>query len=197
MLAGVFAVIGAYADPAAGINGDRLYELYGANPDPLQVKSVGLHWSYAFWAAPALLAVPYVRARGAWLANVAAVVGFVGVTTLPGLLFVDFYDSAITQQFGVDGAVAVENTMTGMWGPVALATPGVVGTLLALPLISVALWRAGLVRWWAPLSVLAGIAAFGMSSVMWWGCALTTVCFTVFAVALARATRPEGGAPTG
>ena len=57
--------------------------------------------------APALLAVPYVRRKGAWLANIAAVIGFAGVTTLPGLLFIDFYDSAIAQEFGADGALAV------------------------------------------------------------------------------------------
>jgi hypothetical protein len=49
---------------------------------------------------PALLILPYVRGRGAWLANVAALVGFAGLVTLPGLVFVDFYDSAIAQEFG-------------------------------------------------------------------------------------------------
>ena len=84
VLAGIFAVIGAYADPAQGLDGRELYELYGANPDPLQFKSLGLHWSFAFWMAPALLAVPYVRRKGAWLANIAAFIGFAGITTLPG-----------------------------------------------------------------------------------------------------------------
>lgn len=195
VLAGIFAVIGAYADPAVGLNGRELYELYGANPDPLQFKSLGLHWAYAFWMAPAMLAVPYVRGRGAWLANVAGFVGFAGLVTLPGLLFVDYYDSAITQAFGADGALAVEAQMSQMWGVVAFALPGMVGLVLALPLIAVALWRAGLVRWWAPLSVVAGFAAFGgMGGVTWWSCAITTLCFTVFAIALAGATR---SVPTG
>ena len=38
-------------------------------------------------------------------------------------------------------------------------------------------------------TVVAGFAAFMASGVTWWGCGLTTVCFTVFAYALARATR--------
>jgi hypothetical protein len=55
--------------------------------------------------------------------------------------------------------------------------------------MTIALWRAGVVRWWAFVAVLGGYAAFMFSNVMWWGCAITTVCFTVFAVALARGTR--------
>jgi hypothetical protein len=76
-----------------------------------------------------------------------------------------------------------------MWGIPAFTTPGMIGFMLALPLITIALWRAGVVRWWAFVAVLGGYAAFMFSNVMWWGCAITAVCFTVFAVALARGTR--------
>jgi hypothetical protein len=191
VLAGLFAVVGAWADPGAGISGREMWEIYAAEPDPLQWKSLGFHWSYSFWVAPALLLAAYVRSRGAWIANVAAVFGFVGMTTLPGLLMVDYYDSAIGQLYGVDATVAVADHMTAtMWGAAALAVPGMIGFMLALPLAALALWRAGLVRWWAPVSVVAGYAAFLLSGVMWWGCAITAVFFTVFAVAIERATRP-------
>ena len=44
--------------------------------------------------------VSNVLARlGAWLA-IAACLGFVGISTLPGLLFVDWYDSAAGQVYG-------------------------------------------------------------------------------------------------
>jgi hypothetical protein len=191
VLAGVFAVVGAAADPGAGISGRDMWQLYATHPGPLQLKSMGFHWSYALWIAPALLLAAYVKGKGAWIANVAAVLGFAGMTTLPGLLFVDWYDSAIGQLYGVDGTARVNELMGHtMWGPAAFTLPGMVGFMLALPLAALALWRAGLVRWWAPLSVLAGYGAFMLSNVMWWGCAITTVCFAVFAVALERATRP-------
>ncbi|QNN52937.1 hypothetical protein [Nocardioides mesophilus] len=194
VLAGAFAVVGAYADPAAGIMDDRLFKIYAENPGPLQFKSLGFHWAYAFWIAPALLVAGYVKGRGAWLANVAAFLGFVGMTTLPGLLFLDWYDSAIGQLYGVEGVTAVNDRMTEtMWGITAFTVPGMLGFVLALPLAACALWRARLVRWWAPVSVLAGFAAFTLSNVMWWGCAITTVCFAVFSVALERATRPRLG----
>jgi hypothetical protein len=191
VLAGLFAVVGAYADPAAGISGTRMFEIYTANPEPLQFKSLGFHWSYAFWIAPAVLAAVYVRGRGAWIANVAAFLGFVGMTTLPGLLFSDWYDSAIGQLYGPEGVQAVQERMSDtMWGIPVMTTPGMLGFMLALPLMTIALWRSGVVRWWAFVAVLGGYAAFMFSNVMWWGCAITTVCFTVFAVALAKGTRP-------
>ncbi|MGZ8723383.1 MAG: hypothetical protein ACXWYG_04985 [Aeromicrobium sp.] len=191
VLAGLFAVIGAAADPAVGISGDALYKLYAANPEPLQFKSLGFHWAYAFWIAPALLIAPYVRGRGAWLANITAFVGFVGMTTLPGLLFSDWYDSAIGQLHGAEGTAAVHDLMMdSMWGVPWFTTPGIVGLMLALPLTAITLWRAGLVRWWALAAVVAGLLAFMLSNVMWWGAAITTICFAVFSVALHRATRP-------
>jgi hypothetical protein len=194
VLAGVFAVIGAYADPGAGISGNEMFRLYAEHPGPLQFKSLSFHWSYAFWIAPALLSAAYVRGRGAWIANVAALLGFVGMTTLPGLLFSDWYDSAIGQLYGPDAPGAVFEKMSGsMWGVPVFTVPAIVGFMLALPLATASLWRAGVVRWWALPLVLAGYAAFTLSNVMWWGCAITAVCFTAFAVELARGTRNSHG----
>ena len=192
VLAGLFAVGAAYADPAVGLEGPELWSLYAANPEALQFKSLGFHWSYAFWFVPALLIAPYVRGRGAWLANVTAAIGFVGMTTLPGLLFVDWYDSAVGQLYGVEGNVAVTERMETMWAIPVFTTPGVVGLFLALPLTALTLWRAGLARWWVLVPIVAGYAAFIGSGITWWGCALMTVCFAAFSVLLARATRPGG-----
>jgi hypothetical protein len=190
VLAGLFAIVGAYADPAAGIMDDRLYAIYADNPEPLQFKSLGFHWSYAFWIAPALLVAPYVRGRGAWLANVTAFIGFAGMTTLPGLLFIDWYDSALGQLYGDDAPARVFDLMNQMWAVDVFRLPGIAGFVLALPLTALTLWRAGLVRWWAIVPVVAGFLAFMLSNVMWWGAAITTICFAVFSVILARATRP-------
>jgi hypothetical protein len=191
VLAGIGCVIGAYADPAVGLEGQALWDLYTANPDPLQFKSLGFHWGYAFWIMPAMLIASYVRGKGAWLANIAAFLGFVGISTLPGLLFVDWYDSAAGQVYGPEAPARISQLIQDtMWGPAVFTTPGMVGFVLALPLAAVALWRAGKVFWWAPASVVAGFAAFFLSGITWWGCAITTLCFTVFSVALSRATRP-------
>jgi hypothetical protein len=191
VLAGLFAVVGASADPAVGLDGAELWRLYAANPEALQFKSLGFHWSYAFWFVPALLIASYVRGRGAWLANLTAAVGFAGMTTLPGLLFVDWYDSAIGQTYGVEGNIAVNDQMLDMWGIPVFTVPGVAGLMLALPLTALTMWRAGLARWWVVVPIIAGYAAFVGSGITWWGCALMTVCFAAFAVILASATRPD------
>jgi hypothetical protein len=189
VLAGLLAVVGAYADPAAGLSGAEMHAIYAANPSPLQFKSLGFHWAYAFWFLPALLVAPYVRGKGAWLANVTAVVGFVGISTLPGLLMSDWFESAIGQAFGPAGNVAVTSHLDQMWGVPVMTLPGIVCLVLALPLTAITLMRAGLARWWALAAVVAGFAAFMGSNVMWWGCGIMTGCFAVFAYALARATR--------
>ena len=191
VLAGLFAVVGAYADPAVGLDGRELFQLYADNPEPLQWKSLGLHWSYAFWMAPALLIAPYVRGRGAWFANVTAFVGFAGMTTLPGLLFSDWYDSAIGQNFGAEGAEQVQETMQAMWGIPVFTTPGLVGLMLSLPLAALTLWRAGRAPWWGLAAAVAAFFAFGASGVTWWGCAIATGFLAIVSVALHRATAPR------
>ncbi len=191
LLAGLFVTMGALGDPAVGQDGRVLYEAYAANPDPLQFKSVGFHFGYAFWIVPAILLAAYVRDRGIWIANVAAFLGWLGISTLPGLLMIDYYDSAIGQVAGVDTTLRVQEVMETMWGVPVIVMPGIVGFVLALPLAAVAAWRAGLVKWWAPVAVICGFLAFMLSGVTPWGTAITTVFFTLFAYSLWRGTRPD------
>ncbi len=191
VLAGIFAVVGAAADPAAGISGTKMFEIYTDNPEALQFKSLGFHWSYAFWMRPRLHGRG-VRARSGCLAGEhRRFHRFIGMTTLPGLLFVDWYDSAIGQVHGgAEAVVAVQDKMSEtMWGIPVVHCPrhpradagAAAGDHRAVA------WRR---------RALVGIrcrtrrqAAFMFSNVMWWGCAITTVCFIVFAVALERGTR--------
>ena len=190
VLAGVFLVVGAVADPAAGISGARMNEIYIDNPDALQWKSTGYHWAYAFLIAPAMLLASYVRGRGAWIANVAAVLGFLGATTLPGMLMSDWYVAGIGHFYGLEGTTAVEDHMFAtMWGIKGFIVPGMLGFALALPLATVALWRARLVRWWAFAALLGAYAAFFVSGARAWGTVISLVLLCVFAVAIAKATK--------
>jgi hypothetical protein len=191
LVGGLLTILGASADPAVGESGRPLWEAYAANPDPLQWKSVGFHYAYAFWGVAAFALAWTIRARGAWLATAALLAAFVGMTTLPGLLVVDFYDSAIGQVAGVDTTERVDGALQGMWGIKAIAVPGLVGFLLALPLATLAAWRAGAVRWWAPAAAVAGIAAFIGSGVAVWGTVLTALLFGVVSLALARSRTLE------
>ena len=191
VLAGVFLTVGALADPAAGIAGDRMIEIYADNPGPLQLKSLGYHWAYAFWILPAMLIVPLVRGRGAWLATITGLVGFIGVSTMPGLLMSDFFDSAIASAHGIDGHQAVYDAMEGMWGIPGFIAPGILGLVLSLPLAMITLWRAGLARWWGLAAAVGAFAAFMLSNATWPGTVAATALLGVVSLAFARATAPR------
>ena len=190
VLAGLFATVGAVADPAAGIAGKEMLEIYFDNPERLQFKSLGYHWSYAFWIVPAMLIVPLVRGRGAWLATITGLIGFLGVSTMPGLLLSDWFDSAIGQAVGMDGHEAVYDAMEGMWGIPVFIAPGIVALFLALPMAMLSLWRAGLARWWGFAAAVAAIASFMISNATWPGTVAATVFLGIVSVAFARATDP-------
>jgi hypothetical protein len=186
-LAGLLAVVGAAADPAVDQDGRALFQAYADDPDGLQIKSLAYHFSYALWPAAALVLAGLVRRRGSWLANVAALLAFLGMTTMPGFLLADFYDSAIGQVFGADGNVAVEDRMGDMWALVVMVGTGVPGLLLCLPVAALAAWSGGLVAWWAPVAVTTGIVlGFVVIGANVPGAAVMAAGFVVLSVALAR-----------
>lgn len=194
VLAGLLAVAGAAADPYTG-DGAALYEAYADEPERLQFKALSYHVAYLFWAAAALFLAGKVRRRGSWLANVAGVLALLGISTMPGFILADFYDSSIGQLFGVDGALQVEERMGEMWALIAMASTGALGLVLALPVATLAAWRAGLLPWWGVAAPTAGIVVgflvLGPTVVA--GIALTAG-FVVLAVALARMDPDAGDA---
>ena len=109
------------------------------------------------------------------------------MTTLPGLLFIDWYDSAIGQLYGVDATVAVNERMSHDVGCRRLRPPRASSASC-----SRCRWRrsrcggpgwcAGGPRW----RCWPGTRRSCCPNVLWWGCAITTVCFAVFSLALAR-----------
>ena len=196
-LAGVCAVVGAAADPAVNQDGAALYAAYAADPDAVQIKSFAYHFSYLFLGAAALALVPHVRRRGSWLANVAGVLALLGITTMPGFIAVDFFDSATGQLFGVEGAVQVNERVGQMWALVVMAGTGGPSLLLALPLAALAAWRGGLLPWWGPLATTAGLAGFMVVGANVPGALVMTAGFAVLSVALARIDRAAEAAGTG
>jgi hypothetical protein len=190
ILAGVLLLIATIADPGAGSTGQEMNEQYTAHPGALQIHSLTLHWSYALWGVTAFLAAAYVKGRGATLANIGAFLGFVGMTTLPGILAVDWFDSAVGQVYGVDAISSLHEHMDKtLWALPFFAAPGIVGLLFCMPLAAAGLWRAGVVRWWSFVAALVGTATFIGSGVTVWGVSLTAVLFTVLGVDLARGTK--------
>jgi hypothetical protein len=193
LVAGGLAIVGSLADPAAGKDGRELYAAYANEPGRVEVKALAYHFSYAMWLPIVFALVARVRDRGAWLANIAGLLGLLGVTTMPGFVLADFYDSAIGRQFGAEGAFQVEQLMESMAALPAMAATGAIGFILSLPLAAFAAWRAKLLPWWGVAGAVGGLLAFGAVGATPPGAVLLTVGFGALALALAR-MRPAGGA---
>ena len=189
VLAAALILLGVLFDPAPGLSGEPLWRLYAAHPEPLQIKALAFHWAFAFWFLSPLLTPALVAGRGRWIANLAGIVGFVGLATMPGLLISDWFDSAIGQNFGTEGNAAVAATFEAMWGPAVFVGPGLPCLVLALPLATLALWRAGRAPWWGIAAAVAGIVALAVSNLTAPGAAVAILAHLGVAAAFWRATR--------
>lgn len=188
LLAAALTVVGVLTDPGVGQDGATMYRTYAAHPGALQISSLSLHWGYALWVLPALLTGLAVRGRGRGLARAAAVLGFVALSSLPGFLVTDYYDSAFGQVAGVGTVVRAHALMDStMWGQGAMYVPGLLAFVLALPVAMLALWRAGRISWWPAPVALAAFVVYDASGATPWGAVLAAVGLSATAFALVRA----------
>lgn len=188
-LAGIFCLIAAIADPAPAMDDEKLFTRYAAHTDALSVHTLTLHFGYGLWVLFALLVPVLVRSRGAWLANVAAFLGFLGIITLPGLVFSDFIMVGVTQEFGASGTMAASEHTEAIWGVPVFIASGLPAAILS-PIVAVAaLWRAGVLRWWGFLLPVVAFAGYFGSGVLWWGGVIMAVALAAFSVVLFRAIR--------
>ena len=183
--AGTLTIVGVIADPAPGVEGRELVAAYASDPDALNFKSLG-YFAYTIWLAAALGIVGLVRRRGSWLVNVAGLLAILGISSIPGFLVSDFIDSAMGRLVGINETVRVGEAVEEQWGLAVMAVPGFAGLLLTLPLAAIAAWRAALLSWWGPASVIAGMAAFIGFDATLAGNVLLTIAFAIFAAALTR-----------
>jgi hypothetical protein len=187
LLGGLACAVGAFADPDPSALGFELVEVYTANWDAVQLKSAAYHYGYMFIGATAIGLAALVRSgRGVALALVAGALAILGISTLPGMLIADFYASAGGQLVGPEQMREIEVESQGGWGAGAIVGPGMLGFALSLPLAALAAVRAGLLRWWAPLLVLAGIASFALGAATPLGNVMMTVWFALLGLAILR-----------
>ena len=150
LLAAVLIVAGVFLDPDIDASGRDLAQEYADNPGVTQLSAASFHFAFVMWAPLVFAVVGLVRARGAWLANVAAVLAVLGATTLPGFLIVDFYDIAIAGELGLDAYDQVIDRLEELPGAAVIFVTGFLGHLLCLPVVLFAAWRGGLVPLWTP-----------------------------------------------
>jgi hypothetical protein len=155
----VLLVAGVFLDPAIAESGRELAQKYAENPGREQVSALSFHFAFVMWAPIVFALVGLVRGRGAWLANIAAVLATLGATTLPGFLLTDFYDIAIYGELGGDAWQQVTDRIEELPGAVILFITGFLGHMLCLPLALFAAWRARLVALWVPVAMTVALVA--------------------------------------
>jgi hypothetical protein len=155
----VLLVAGVFLDPDIDTSGRELAREYAENPGREQFSALGFHFAFVMWAPIVFALVGLVRGRGAWLANIAAVLATLGATTLPGFLLTDFYDIAIYGELGGDAWQQVTDRIEELPGAGVLFITGFLGHMLCLPLALFAAWRARLVRVWVPAAMSVAIIA--------------------------------------
>jgi hypothetical protein len=153
LVSGLLLVAAFFLDPDIGASGRELAREYAENPGRIQLSALSLRFAWAFLIVPAFVLVWLVRERGAWLANAAGVFAVLGMTTLPGILLIDFYDVAIYGELGGDDWQRVTDRLEELPGAMFFFISALIGFALTLPLALLAAWRARLLSWWPAVMV--------------------------------------------
>jgi hypothetical protein len=186
LIAAVLIVAGVFLDPDIDASGRELALEYAANPGVTQLSALSFHFAFIMWAPLVFALVGLVRGRGAWLANVAAVLAVLGATTLPGFLLTDFYDIAIAGELGGEAYDQVEDRIEELPGALVLFITGFLGHFLCLPVALFAAWRAGLLPLWTPVVVTVGLVAAQVLQPLGSGLLLAALSMVVLSYALWR-----------
>jgi hypothetical protein len=149
-LSGVIVLISIVVEPAPDAEGREILQTYAANDRAQGLHTNLIHYGFALFAPVAYAMVGLVRRRGAWIANLAGLLAVLGLSTLPGLVFLDYFSVAVVH------AVNAEAAVEKLPGFAALSVPAFITSILAVPVATLALWRARLVAWWIPLVAATG-----------------------------------------
>jgi hypothetical protein len=185
-LSGLLVFISMIADPVPEADGRELIAGYAGDLTRSGLHTNLIHYGFALIAPVVYAMVALVRGRGAWLANVAGLLAVVGLSTLPGLVLLDFATVASALSSDLDAAVAVEEQMGELGWFLAIVIPAFVSALLALPIALAALWRAGLVPGLVPLAAVGTTLAMQFAPTWWIGFGLNALMMLGVAYFLAR-----------
>ena len=185
-LSGLLVMVSMFVDPVPEATGRELIEGYAGDLTRSGLHTNLIHYGFALIAPVVYAMVALVRDRGAWLANVAGLLAVIGLSTLPGLVLLDFTTVAAALSADLDAAVAVEEQMGQMGWFLAIVIPAFLSAMLALPLGLAALWRARLVPGYVPVAAVLTTAAMQFSPEWWIGFGLNALMMLAVAYFLAR-----------
>ena len=195
-LSGILVLVSMFIDPAPEADGGELIKGYSESLTRSGLHTNLIHYGFALIAPVVYAMVALVRGRGAWLANIAGLFAVIGLSTLPGLVLLDFTTVAANLATDLDTAVAVEKQLGEMSYFLAIVIPAFVTAVLALPVAVAALWRAGLVPGYLPVVAVLAALAPNVAPTWWLGFGINALWMLALAYFLARIplTRWYGGA---
>jgi hypothetical protein len=120
-------------DPAPDAEGRELVQAYAANDRAQGLHTNLIHYGFAPFAPVAYAMVGLVRRRGAWIANLAGLLAVLGLSTLPGLVFIDYFSVAVEHVAGLEQAVNAEGAVEKLPGFGAVTVPAFISAILAVP----------------------------------------------------------------
>jgi hypothetical protein len=184
LIAAVLMVAGVFLDPDIDESGAELAQAYADDPGRTQLSALSFHFAFIMWAPIVFILAGMVRGRGAWLANVGAILATLGATTLPGFLLVDFYDIAIIDAVGPEGYERIDDELNDLPGAGVLFITGFLGHFLCLPFALFAGWRGRLLPLWTPIVVTVGLVLAQFLQPLGSGLLLAAVAMVALSYAL-------------
>jgi hypothetical protein len=138
-----------------------LMRSYLVDPARSQVSAILLHFGYLL-LLPTALGLATVTHETPRLRACGLIFAICGLSTLPGLLAIDFYDLALAQTLTIEQAVAVEEQVDRYTGPYVLIIPTIVGMVVSFACLSIGAWRVRFLPWWTSALILIGITAMAV-----------------------------------
>jgi hypothetical protein len=154
-LSGVIVLISIVVEPGRDAEGREIIQAYAPNDRAQGLHTNLIHYGFALFAPVAYAMVGLVRRRGAWIANLAGLLAVLGLSTLPGLVLLDYFSVAVAHVADLEVTVNAEDAVEKLPGFAAVTAPAFISSILAVPVATLALWRARLVAWWIPLVAVA------------------------------------------
>jgi hypothetical protein len=132
------------------------HDALAAHPGQAQLAALLLHFGYLLLLPAALGVMHLARRSTPKLAHVGGVLAVIGLSTLPGLLVTDYYDLALAQALPRSQSVAIADSAGSGWEVAVLLATTIAPMFFGLVTLMVAAFRAGVVRFWAPIAVAVG-----------------------------------------
>jgi hypothetical protein len=163
---------------------DREAVSFGDNPVLAQIQSVLYHWSWMLMAVAVLGLMHLTRRRAVVLGHVSGALTMIGYLALSGLLLGDPVEWWLGQHYSPEQAGKIFDEMMNLPGVIfGFQMPWMFFGLFGLPVLTVAVWRAGFVGWWVPLVVAAGYLGsfavpYGPAIVPFWAAPVAALGWT-------------------